>query len=294
MMLRVVPPFKRLIDRSQHLQQRWQNLRWYHVASQLLNRMTSRQHFELTADLRYGEHARHCFDLYRARQPAANKKLIVFVHGGAWQHGSKDDYVFLADTLCKAGHDVAILNYRLSPEVIFPAYVDDLDTALQYLFAQREALQLPEAWVLMGHSAGAFNVMSLLYPPTPYGYAYHRCIQAVIGLAGPYHFDYKGDALAEPAFDASVPYQQVMPKYWVKPNQVQHLLLVAEKDEVVGEFNAVDMAAALQAQGNAVQLQYVPKVSHLMIIASLAAWVRQRYATQKMIVDFLTQLPKAN
>ncbi len=48
-----------------------------------------------------------------------------------------------------------------------------------------------------------------------------------IGLAGPYHFDYKGDPICADAFDQNRPYQEVMPYYFVESNTVKHYLLVA-------------------------------------------------------------------
>ena len=43
----------------------------------------------------------------------------------------------------------------------------------------------------MGHSAGAFNVMSAVYHPKPNTIQCLGNIKAIFGLAGPYHFDYK-------------------------------------------------------------------------------------------------------
>lgn len=279
------------LDRQPQLKQlvaQAKTLRWYDVAGRALNLVTPRQHFRLNANIAYGEHPRQRLDIYYSQNPQPHRPLIVFVHGGAWQHGRKEDYVFLADTLTRAGYDVVVPNYQLSPAVIFPTYVHDLHLALSFLSEHQQSLNLSvDAWTLMGHSAGAFNVLSVLYHPEPFEQLYLPLIQKVIGLAGPYHFDYKGDPLAGDAFDQQVSFQQVMPKYFAHQNQIQHLLLVAEKDEVVGDFNAYQMANALAEVGNHVEVQIVPKVSHLMILASLSYFVRKRYQTEKQILAFL-------
>ena len=73
-----------------------------------------------------------------------------------------------------------------------------------------------------------------------------RKIKAIVGLAGPYHFDYKGDPLAEDAFDQGVSYKEVMPYYFVKQNNIKHYLLMAENDQLVKQHNTLDMDQALR------------------------------------------------
>ncbi len=57
--------------------------------------------------------------------------LIVWVHGGAWRGGSKDDMPL--DHLVKAGYSVASVNYRLSTEAKFPAQIHDIKAAIRFL-----------------------------------------------------------------------------------------------------------------------------------------------------------------
>lgn len=57
--------------------------------------------------------------------------LIVWVHGGAWRGGSKDDMPL--DRLVKAGYSVASVNYRLSTAAKFPAQIHDIKAAIRFL-----------------------------------------------------------------------------------------------------------------------------------------------------------------
>ena len=57
--------------------------------------------------------------------------LIVWVHGGAWRGGSKDEMPL--DRLVKAGYSVASVNYRLSTQARFPAQVHDIKAAIRFL-----------------------------------------------------------------------------------------------------------------------------------------------------------------
>ncbi|MCC6511501.1 MAG: ankyrin repeat domain-containing protein [Pirellulaceae bacterium] len=61
----------------------------------------------------------------------AGSALIVWVHGGAWRGGSKDDMPL--GQLVKAGYSVASVNYRLSTEAKFPAQIHDIKAAIRFL-----------------------------------------------------------------------------------------------------------------------------------------------------------------
>ncbi len=63
--------------------------------------------------------------------PKSDSPLIVWVHGGAWRGGSKDDMPL--DQLVKAGYTVASVNYRLSTEAKFPAQIHDIKAAIRFL-----------------------------------------------------------------------------------------------------------------------------------------------------------------
>ena len=270
--------------------QKLADFRFYDLASQTLNRCTSRRSFELQHNLAYGLKARQRLDLYRARQPRLSRPLLVFVHGGSWAHGNKADYVFLAESFTREGFDVAIINYHLAPQHIFPSYIDDLVLALNYLHQQQAQFQIStENLVLMGHSAGSFNVMSALYHPQSYDLACREGIKAVVGVTGPYHFDYKDDPLCADAFDQEVPYQAVMPYYFVKPNSVKHYLLVAEKDQIVGAYNATDFDHVLKKYGNHSEIIVIPKTGHVSVMASVSSLFSRFFATKRQIMRALDQ-----
>ena len=143
--------------------------------------------------------------------------------------------------------------------------------------------------VLLGHSAGAFNVMSVLYHPSPIQLNCLSNIKAVFGLAGPYHFEYVGDPLAQDAFDLSVPYQQVMPNYFVSPNHIKHYLIVAENDSTVGAYNSSDLQHALLKQGNHSHIAVVPRTGHVTVLASLASLFSPYFATKRMMMNLLQE-----
>ncbi|MDH0834780.1 alpha/beta hydrolase [Acinetobacter johnsonii] len=288
-MFNKLQPFVQRLNRSvEYARLLYREFRIYDLGSYALNRLTPRKGYSVQENVAYGLRARHRLDLFRTQTPREHRPLIVFVHGGAWMHGDKKDYRFIGEAFAKEGFDVAVINYHLAPEHIFPASIDDLSLALNYLNVHQLKYQIStEKVVLMGHSAGAFNVMSALYHPQPYEIQCRSQITAIIGLAGPYHFDYKGDPICADAFDQNRPYQEVMPYYFVESNTVKHYLLVAENDDVVGLSNAVDLDRRLKEKGNYSQLWTVPRIGHISMIGSVSSLFSRYFTTKQKIMQAL-------
>ena len=268
-----------------------ENFRLYNVGSFAVNRLVSNKGFKKIIDIPYGENERHKFDLYRTEVPKPERPLIVFVHGGAWNAGDKKDYHFLGHAFVTEGYDVAIINYRLAPENIFPAYVDDLVLALEYLTDQQTEFGIEcKNIILLGHSAGAFNIMSAIYYPHHMGgYKQQENIKAIIGLAGPYHFDYKDDPLCANAFDQSISYKQVMPYYFVEKNHIHHYLLMADRDQIVADWNAVDLNEKLNEQQNHSKIIVVPKTGHITIMGSVSSLFSPFFQTKAEILSAIDE-----
>lgn len=284
-MFHKVSQFKtQLSDQILEVQQRYKDFRIYDFGSYALNRLTPKQGYSVETQLAYGLKARQRFDLFLSHQPLAHRPLIIFVHGGAWLHGDKKDYHFIGEAFAKEGYDVVVMNYHLAPEHIFPIYINDLHLLLNHLQQHADQLNVStENLVLMGHSAGAFNVMSALYHPQK-AMIEQEQIRAIIGLAGPYHFDYKDDPICAEAFDQSIPYQQVMPYYFVEKTSTKHYLFMAERDNIVGHFNSQDLDRVLKDHGNHSELITIPKLGHIMMIGSLSSLFSRFFETKPRVM----------
>nr|WP_315384341.1 alpha/beta hydrolase [uncultured Sphingomonas sp.] len=84
--------------------------------------------------------------------------LIVFVHGGGCEHGSKDNATGAAKIrhFTSEGYAFATIDYRLVPGATVEQQAQDVATALAWLVAHARDLHFdPGRMVLMGHSAGA-------------------------------------------------------------------------------------------------------------------------------------------
>lgn len=90
-------------------------------------------------------------DLYLTQHPG--RPLIVWVHGGAWRSGSKDQVPILG--LREKGYNIASVEYRLSPVAKFPAQVHDIKGAIRFLRARASDYGYdPSGIAIAGASAG--------------------------------------------------------------------------------------------------------------------------------------------
>jgi acetyl esterase/lipase len=108
------------------------------------------------------------------------RPCIVVVHGGSWAAGDSRQLPELNSELAKAGYHVASINYRLAPKHRYPAPLEDVRTALDYLTAHAFELNIdPTRFVILGRSAGGEIALSAAY-------TFHdKRIKAVICFYGP-------------------------------------------------------------------------------------------------------------
>jgi acetyl esterase/lipase len=90
-------------------------------------------------------------DLHR---PEVEKPpLVVYVHGGAWRAGSREDVPILA--LLQHGYAIASVDYRLSTQARFPAQIHDIKAAIRFLRAKADELRIDTTRItIIGSSAG--------------------------------------------------------------------------------------------------------------------------------------------
>ena len=95
--------------------------------------------------------------------------VIVFFHGGGYTMGSTNDHMQLIASLVeRSGATVLAVDYRLFPEVTFPAPLDDAEASYRWLLEQGIAASCIG---LAGISAGAALVTQLV----------HRCAVKALG-----------------------------------------------------------------------------------------------------------------
>ena len=119
------------------------------------------------------QYARSCgevlsLELYRPQSPLKPSPLVIVVHGGSWQSGSRLELDPLSRYLAARGYAVASVDYGLAPRSIFPGPVDDIRDALDYLRKNASGLSLDaDRVVLLGRSAGAQIALAAAHDPEP-------------------------------------------------------------------------------------------------------------------------------
>ena len=114
-----------------------------------------RQAARAALDQPYGVAERQRYDVFYAGAPDA--PLIVYIHGGYWQMGSRQDTAFIARALTAAGIDVAVPSYSLCPEVSVMQIIDELRRCVAALWTQTGKHP-----IVVGHSAGGHLAAALL------------------------------------------------------------------------------------------------------------------------------------
>ncbi|HOL21645.1 MAG TPA: alpha/beta hydrolase [bacterium] len=93
-------------------------------------------------------------DIYIPEGKKEPSPLVVWIHGGAWKSGSKEN-CYPALSLLKYGYAVASINYRLTGLVNFPAEIEDCKSAIRFLRANAEKYNIaPDRIGVWGASAG--------------------------------------------------------------------------------------------------------------------------------------------
>jgi acetyl esterase/lipase len=221
-------------------------------------------------DLSYGPHKQNKLDLYVPKSDGP-VPLVLWVHGGGWELGSKYGGGPSLD-LIRKGYAVASIDYRLSWQAIFPAQIEDCMAAIRWLRSHAKEYNLdPDHFGAWGMSAGG-HLAALLgtcddtaFPPDPDGPKCSAAVQAVCDWFGPADFlhwgDYKiDDPIARKAsqvsrlFGGFVPDKQDLarsasPVVHVSKSSAPFLIFHGDKDEIVPLQQSESLNAALKKAG---------------------------------------------
>lgn len=89
-----------------------------------------------------------------------NFETVVWFHGGGLEDGEK----YIPEELTNKGIAVVAVNYRLSPRVNNPAYIEDSAEALAWVFNNISSYRgNPDKIFVAGHSAGGYLALMLGY-----------------------------------------------------------------------------------------------------------------------------------
>ncbi|PRB14208.1 alpha/beta hydrolase [Microbacterium sp. MYb62] len=108
-------------------------------------------------DVAYGDGgADTTMDVFRPASATGPLPTVVWIHGGAWISGAKENVDPYLRILAGEGYTTIGVNYTIGPEGVYPLAVHQLDEALAYIDAHAAELGVdPTQIVLAGDSAGA-------------------------------------------------------------------------------------------------------------------------------------------
>ena len=241
----------------------------------LVNALVPGDGYSVVRDQAYGDGPRHRFDLYRPDGAGPRTPTVVYFYGGGWKSGSKADYLFVAEALSSRGYTVAIPDYRLYPEVRFPAFLEDAAAAVAAIHADARRGDGP--LYLMGHSAGAYIAAMLTLDPgwlERAGVPVCGTVAATVGLAGPYDFLPLGSASLRDIFGPEDQRARTQPINHVDGDAPPMLLATGRDDTTVLPRNTERLAARIRERGGGVEERYYDRIGHVALIASLAAPIR--------------------
>lgn len=187
---------------------------------------------------------------YPNRYSAQPWPVVMYVHGGAWQKGDKNEGAgFRAiPALRAAGFLVVSVNYRLAPQYQFPAQIEDVHCAVRSLRANASRFHLnPDKIGVWGGSAGGHLVALMGTAPDKSEWKVGEYldqssrVQAVVDMFGPadlsLEFDSSNFQTARVVFgakDGSDPKLiNASPVTYVDSTDAPFLILHGDQDNVV-------------------------------------------------------------
>ncbi len=242
-------------------------------------------------DIAFGDDPQLELDIW-APQAASTSLLpvVIFLYGGGWNSGDRGDYAFVGRALAEQGFVCVIPDYRLVPDVLFPAFIADGAKAVRWVMDNIGQFGGdPKRIALAGHSAGSYNAAMLALDSqflrdagVPPG-----TIRAAALMSGPYDFYPFTESLSRDALGQWPRPLETQPITFANRDAPPMLLMHGTSDSLVRAHNSERLAAALRARGAIAELKLYPGKSHTDTIKSISPVFRSTTPALSDMIDFL-------
>ena len=246
----------------------------------------------------YGSGPRHRLDVYApAHIAAGGLPVVLFLYGGSWDSGDRRLYRFVGGALASLGFVVVIPDYRLYPEIRYPAFLQDCAAALDW--TRRKAGHFgadARPPFVLGHSAGAYNAAMLALDSrwlAPFGMDPRHDLRGMVGLAGPYDFLPLDTDELRAIFAPGRPLSSTQPINHVSGRNPPLLLLAGRQDRIVRPGNTVRLAARVREAGGFACDRLYPGIGHIEIIGAFAGPLRFLAPSLRDSASFMHATPLA-
>ncbi|MDF2554047.1 MAG: alpha/beta hydrolase [Chryseobacterium sp.] len=117
-------------------------------------------------------------DIYYPLDKSQKHPGVALVHGGGWISGSRENEKYMAQELAAKGYVVIAVGYRLADVAKYPAGIEDIETAINWLKKNHKKYSLNKKKIaVLGESAGA-QIATLV------GVKKNNKIQAIVNVDG--------------------------------------------------------------------------------------------------------------
>lgn len=242
----------------------------------------------------YGPDPRQKLDVYvPAGRADTSLSVVIFWYGGGWVDGSRGDYAFAGRAFAAQGFVAVVADYRLVPQVRFPAFVQDGALAVKWV---RDNIARhggdPARIALSGHSAGAY-IAAMLALDTRFltnAGADPAIVRGAALLSGPYDFYPFTEQRGRDALGAWPRLTETQPISFARVDARPMLLMHGTADTIVQPRNSEALAVKLAALGAPVELKLYPGKSHTDTIKSLSPAFRGSTPALADALAFLRRL----
>ncbi|MBO2011194.1 alpha/beta hydrolase [Hymenobacter negativus] len=198
-------------------------------------------------------------DLYLPPAGGAPSPIIINIHGGGWNKGTKESQSGF-NGFFKKGYAVANMEYRLSQQAPAPAAVEDTRCALIYLINNAKKLNIdPNKIVIMGASAGAHLALVGGLLENDHRFDTNcptKSTVKVLAIVDKYGItsvgtwpSKSGKQWLGPHFGDEAFIQSVSPLYLVKKTSPPTFIVHGDADPTVAYSQSVDLHKKLMAMG---------------------------------------------
>jgi len=205
-------------------------------------------------------------DVFRRRGPGEAEPTLIYIHGGGWTSGHKEDGLMYTLPWLEMGWNVVNVEYRLGGVAPAPGAVEDCLCALRWIGAHAAAYRIdPARLVVMGDSSGGHLALmtgmvpagsGLDKPCNPTGDAAAPKVAGIVNwygitdvsalLDGPDRRAYAVDWLAKSANRDEIA-GRVSPVAWVRTDLPPIITIHGDSDPTVPYSQAVKLRDALNA-----------------------------------------------
>jgi acetyl esterase/lipase len=217
-------------------------------------------------------------DIYKRRDTSGAQPTLIFIHGGCWVAGTKEQSLMAVMPWFEMGWNVVNVEYRLGKVALAPAAVEDCLCALRYITAQAKTYDIDTTrLVVTGESAGGHLALTTGMIPESAGLD-RQCpgaplpkVAAIIDWYGIVDVNdlLDGDNRKTYAVQwlGSLPNRdevarRVSPLTYVRPGLPPVLAIQGDADPTVPYHHSVRLTAALTKAGVANQLVTIPGGKH--------------------------------